>query len=207
MKVMKWICRYSFFGLLLIGGGLWCGYCGWTVNRLEAQMADASFIDLALKSVADAQEVLDRTERFRGYLETGIWFCVAVLGLLALLIVSQVYMKKRASRPKPEKKPAAESTAEAVAAEVKPETTMDAPAKDGVSEGMPALEMVPETVQPDVSAPEIVPETVQPDESAPEVVPVAVQPETPERMLFCTECGRPYREGAKFCTGCGKKLD
>lgn len=186
MKVMKWICRYSFFGLLLAGGGLWCGYCGWTVNRLEAQMADASFIDLALKSVADAQEVLDRAERFRGYLEAGIWFCVAVLGLLALLIASQVYMKKRASRPKPEKAPVA-----APAPEEKPQA---AEAAQPPAEAEPSAETAAEE-----SAEEEVP--------VPEEIPAAVQPEEPEKLWFCTDCGKPYTQGAKFCAGCGRKLD
>lgn len=102
MKTVKWICRYVFFALLLAICVLWCVFCHRSIVSLEATTASVAFIDLAERSIADADAMLTRLERYKALYDAGIIAGIAVLAALVLLIVwhalSGVLKKKLAER-------------------------------------------------------------------------------------------------------------
>lgn len=102
MKVMKWICRYAFFALLLAGCIFWCIYCSTTIAELEATVYSLDYIDLAVSLAPEALELLDRIAQFEELLDTAILATVIVGVCLLLLIiyhvVSTTLMKKKAAR-------------------------------------------------------------------------------------------------------------
>ena len=117
MKVMKWVCRYFFLGLILALCLAWCVYCAVTVGQLRDTVNSLEFIDMAAQLSPETTAVLDRLEQFEGLLRSAILASVIAAVCLGALIVYHAVshsLRKKAADParaavkkaaKPAKKP------------------------------------------------------------------------------------------------------
>ena len=94
MKIMKWICRYAFLGLLLAGALFWGIYCQIAILELEAPVHSLDYVDLAVSLSPEALALLERIDQFE-QLRNGAVIAAAVVVLcLGVLIVFQILCKK-----------------------------------------------------------------------------------------------------------------
>lgn len=105
MKKMKWICRYAFLALLLVLSIAFCVYCGVTLSAVKGQTQSIGFLDLALSSLPQANQVLEQVSYYEELLLGGIIVSVIVAVALVLLIVWQLKGERIVAALK-EKKPA-----------------------------------------------------------------------------------------------------
>lgn len=180
MKTVKWICRYVFFALLLAICVLWCVFCHRSIVSLEATTASVAFIDLAERSIADADAMLTRLERYNALYDAGIIAGIAVLAALVLLIVwhalSGVLKKKLAER----------SAAKAAARE--------AAAQKAAQEAELAAQKAAQEAE--LAAQKAAQEASRSD-----------SPGEPDKGPgYCPYCGAYYAVKESFCAECGQKL-
>lgn len=110
MKVMKWVCRYFFLGLILALCLAWCIYCAVTVGQLRTTVNSLEFIDMAAQLSPETTAVLDRLEQYEGLLRGAILAtaaaAVCLAGLILFHTVSTSLRKKKAEKPVKEAAPA-----------------------------------------------------------------------------------------------------
>lgn len=199
---MKWVCRYAFLALLLIGAIAWCIYCNITVADLEKQIYSLSYIDLAASLSTDAIILLDRLDTFQNLANTGMIVCFVIGGCLLLLIayhiLSTVLSKKCQKKPN-----CVPADAPVIAPQPFIPTAFAEPAVIPVEEPTiveePVPEIIPETLPEE---PTEIPEDITTD--APAVQEEAV-PEEPAGV-FCPNCGKFYQTAPAFCSQCGNKM-
>lgn len=177
MKKLKWICRYAFLSLLLVGGIGWTVYCHLTVAQLESLAGSLEFIDMAVSNPKDAVAVLERIDQFKSLRETGLMVSAAMAVCLCLLVVYHVLAPKllavRAGREK-KQKPKKQKQQKAVSPAPVAIPTQATDGEERLAEDLPVRE-----------------------------APVEKR-ETPVR--FCPECGTAHQGAAVFCSNCGTRI-
>ncbi len=137
MKKAKWICRYIFFTLLLVGAVLFTLYSHSIVLQIEEVLNSTEFIDKALRSYSEAAEVIERCEYYMDLRFYGFIVSAVILGITVLLILwnifgdklvrklKSLFTKKKKNKKKDDTTPVQQPSAEAVKEQKAPAASAD----------------------------------------------------------------------------------
>ena len=94
MKLFKSIYRYAIAGVLLAAAIVWTIYCGTQVSQLKAFSKSTAFIDMALNSSREADQLLLQLKQFKHLLTTGIIAIVVMVLVIGVMVAWQILTKR-----------------------------------------------------------------------------------------------------------------
>jgi hypothetical protein len=94
MKLFKSIYRYALAGILLAAAVTWTVFCSIRVAELKSFAVSTGFIDLALKSTREADQLLLQLEQFKQLRTTGIVAIVVMVLVIGAMVAWQILSKR-----------------------------------------------------------------------------------------------------------------